>query len=156
MKTKTINSLKTLKMKTLIKMRLIIFTLALFCSLGFELKSQCFTIVNNLGCQVDGTLDIFTFVNPPSGFCNPTACAGNIPWSAGPNGGTYPANCGQCAPVCNVVVTVTFLNTTPITATTADFSTTTPVPLMGLAGQCSGVTSASIVYDPTTNSFIIN
>ena len=136
-------------------MRLLIFTMALFCVFGSDLKSQCFTIENRLGCQLNGTLDIYTFVNPPNGPCNSTACASNVAWSAAANGGTYPANCGQCAPACNVVVTIDLVNgITPIGPFNYDFSTTSPA-TFAVPITCIGGGSATIVYDPVTMTFTI-
>ena len=131
----------------------------LFCLLTFFIVSnssqaQCPSISSNLGCQVDGTVDIYTYVTPPSGPCNSAVC-NSYPFSI-PANGFLNLNCSGCLPVCNVVLTITDLNGTPLTTViSVDFSTTTSVSLGSAPPACSGTGFTNYVYDPSTNSFKI-
>lgn len=130
----------------------------LVCVLAFLIGSksaqaQCPTISSNLGCQVDGTVDIFSYATPPSGPCSSMVC-NSFPFTLQPNG-VLNLNCGGCLPVCNVVVIITDLNGLPITSTSVDFSTGSPLSLGVGTTPCTSTGATFVIYDASSNTFKI-
>lgn len=131
----------------------------LFCLLTFFIVSnssqaQCPSISSNLGCQVDGTVDIYTYATPPTGPCNSAVC-NSYPVSI-PANGFLNLNCSGCSPVCDVLVTITTIDGVTLPSSiSVDFSSTSAVSLGGGSLPCTSTGNRNIVYDPTSNSFKI-
>ena len=140
-------------MKTVNKITQLVCMLA-FLIISNSSKAQCPTISNNLGCQVDGTIEIYDYVSPPSGPCNGALCSSSA-LSVPANGILY-LNCSGCSPVCNVLVTITTIDGVTLPSSiSVDFSVTSAVSL-GLGGlPCTSTTNRNILYDPSSNSFKI-
>lgn len=136
-------------MKTLNKISMLVCVLVFLIS-NKSAKAQCPTISSNLGCQVDGTVDIYTYATPPSGPCNSTVCNSYV--FSIPANGFFNLNCTGCLPVCNVVLNITDLDGTPFSVT-LDFSNTTAFSLSSSPTACNSTGLTNYVYDPSANTF---
>lgn len=136
------------------KMKAIVRTLLLsllFTIIAINSNAQCSYIVsNNLGCDV--MVDIVVYDGGGCmNICNSQSGANIF------SNNFINVNCSGCSSICNIEVTVTDMNGSPISPVTADFNTPIPpgVSLPVTSAPCTNTGGTNIGYDSSTSTFKI-
>jgi len=127
--------------------------IACFVLLAIGSHAQCnFKIENQLGCSIK--VNVVVYTNSASG-CN-LACNTSQSGIIISSNATYNILCTGCGVVCNIEVTVTDMNGSPITTPVTASFTSGAQSLPGLNTAPCNAVSGGFVYDSTNRIFKVD